>query len=416
MCEIQFVASTKFDEENIDDFTFLLENGSRWNGDATGVFGKAFVWKIADAYVDLKQKATDELSDLIANKSTNWLVGHNRLATTGSETISKNNHPFRNDDCIVVHNGVLSNHSQLKTRYELMYAEQTDSAIVPHMISYFLKDGKDEVEAIKSTAEEIRGSYSIFVYYRSSGNLYYFKNSSTNFEFMRTESFDGNVSIYGSTNANALELVGCELANGSFTVDTMKSRVGMSPKAGVISTVDTTKDRMAITKACSFTPQSNVYTTYRGGYGGGTGWDSKSYDSYYSPSSANADDCTSLICSERTQDWLDDENMDIMEAFEECCKEIEGIATYDDWTDGVARTLMKDTDICFHDNADQIVLRNLDTTLGYYLVNYLDAKEWMDSDTTMNAKNYTVSYESVIDFVIESRDGKAVMEQEGMIK
>jgi len=71
MCEIQFVASTKFDEENIDDFTFLLENGSRWNGDATGVFGKGFVWKIADAYVDMKKKPSKELTKLIEKKSTN---------------------------------------------------------------------------------------------------------------------------------------------------------------------------------------------------------------------------------------------------------------------------------------------------------------------------------------------------------
>ena len=400
MCEIQFVASTKFDEENIDDFTFLLENGSRWNGDATGVFGKGFVWKIADAYVDMKKKPSTELTKLIEKKSTNWLVGHNRLATTGSETISKNNHPFRNDDCIVVHNGILSNHSVLKNRYDLKYPEQTDSAIVPHLISHFLQDGNDEVEAIKSTAEEIRGSYSIFVYYRKSGNLYYFKNSSTNFEFMRTESYDGNVSIYGSTNGSALSLVGCELANGSFTVDTMKSRVDMTPKSGVVYVVDTNKERMSIMKACSFKPQSNI-TTYSGwnrsDYGTGS-----AYETYYG-STPDANDQTALIEGDGYVDgWLDKHNMDIMEAFEKCCDEIEKISSYDDWEVGVSNTLMKDSDICYYDSAYQVVLRNLDTTLGYYLVSYLDAKEWMDSDTSLNTKNYTIDYNDVVEFLIES--------------
>ena len=401
MCEIQFVASTKFDEENIDDFTFLLENGSRWNGDATGVFGKGFVWKIADAYVDMKKKPSKELTKLIEKKSTNWLIGHNRLATTGSETISKNNHPFRNDECIVVHNGILSNHSALKNRYDLKYPEQTDSAIVPHLITHFLQDGDNEVEAIKSTAEEIRGSYSIFVYYRKTGNLYYFKNSSTNFEFMRTESYDGSVSIYGSTNANALALVGCELANGSFTIDTMKSRVEMTPKSGVVYAVDTNTERMSIMKACSFKPQANLptYTNYRGSW---SGTDVSAYDTYYG-TTANADEQTSLIESDGYIDeWLDKHNMDIMEAFEECCNEIEKISAYDDWESGVAKTLYQDTDICFYDSAYQVVLRNLDTTLGYYLVNYLDAKEWMDSDTNMSAKNYTVNYNDVVEFLIES--------------
>ena len=118
---------------------------------------------------------------------------------------------------------------------------------------------------------------------------------------MRTETFDGNISIYGSTNSNSLELVGCELANGSFTVDTLKNRVAMTPKAGVVYAVDTNKDRMAIMKAGSFTPQATLSSyNYRTGYG----WDTNAYDTYYG-TTANADDSSSVLgSSERVEEWL----------------------------------------------------------------------------------------------------------------
>ena len=207
MCQIQFVMSNELANDCIANFSNLLKEGSEYNGDATGVFGDNFTWKIGKAYEDFKKGKVKDLRSYMDKYATNWLVGHNRLATKGSEKDNANNHPFENNTCVIVHNGVLTNDDALAREYNLVYQEQTDSAVIPALIESFMdkpsvkyltdndtilsdKNGVAienpyiEETAIKRTVELLEGSYSVFVYMKESKRLFYFKNNSTSFYFM----------------------------------------------------------------------------------------------------------------------------------------------------------------------------------------------------------------------------------------
>ena len=177
MCEIQFVIGENLTKYTIDDFLHLVEAGSYGNRDATGIFGEnGVLLKWSKAFYELPFEKTQQVWKRLANADSRWLVGHNRLATQGNEMLKKNNHPFTNDVCSVVHNGIITNDDIVKQRLNLKYPEHTDSAIIPHLISHYFVDDVDEVEAIKLAMEDLTGSYSIFVSMHASQNLYYLRN------------------------------------------------------------------------------------------------------------------------------------------------------------------------------------------------------------------------------------------------
>ena len=248
MCQIQFVMSNELANDCIANFTHLLKEGSQFNDDATGVFGDGFTWKVGKAYEDFKKGKVKDLKGYMDRYATNWLVGHNRLATGGAKPeFNMNNHPFENASCVIVHNGILSNDSSLAKQYNLEYDSQTDSAVVPALIEMFMSkpdvrcltdDGKIitdkdgvaidnpylEETAIKRTAELLEGSYSIFVYMKESKRLFYFKNSSTSFYFLRLKDENDILSYYGSTDKDQLWDIGYIKSDGFIRTDVYKER------------------------------------------------------------------------------------------------------------------------------------------------------------------------------------------------
>ena len=107
--------------------------------------------------------------------TSKFLIGHNRLATTGSEKENKNNHPFETSNLMLVHNGVISNHDSLKGNFALDYPEETDSAIIIHLMEAYLEQDYSIEDAIKETAESLQGSYSVMVYHKPDDRIFYFK-------------------------------------------------------------------------------------------------------------------------------------------------------------------------------------------------------------------------------------------------
>jgi len=92
-------------------------------------------------------------------------IGHTRWATHGrpSET---NAHPHRSGDIVVVHNGIIENHSELrkfliKKGHE--FSSETDTEVVCHLIRYHTDRGALMIEAIKLALGQIRGSYALVI-------------------------------------------------------------------------------------------------------------------------------------------------------------------------------------------------------------------------------------------------------------
>lgn len=92
-------------------------------------------------------------------------IGHTRWATHGAPTTA-NAHPHRNTDgtIFVVHNGIIENYESLKTQLEsdgYVFASQTDTEVIPHLIDHYYKRSKDLTKAFEQTLAELTGAYAI---------------------------------------------------------------------------------------------------------------------------------------------------------------------------------------------------------------------------------------------------------------
>ena len=90
-------------------------------------------------------------------------LGHTRWATHGAPS-TQNAHPQSAGGVVVVHNGIIENYRELKS---LLIAEghefssDTDTEVIPQMISHHLKKGRSAIDAIKETAAVLRGTYAL---------------------------------------------------------------------------------------------------------------------------------------------------------------------------------------------------------------------------------------------------------------
>ena len=412
MCEIQFVMSNTLGNDNVNNFIEMLRKGSKSNDDATGIFSETYQWKIGYAYDDLKNKKDDSIKHVLSALPSNWLVGHNRLATQGSETNNENNHPFSNNTCTIVHNGIISNDDELKKQYGFDYKAETDSAIVPALIDHYIRDGKDEIDAIKEGVEELRGSYSIFIYIHNTQNLYYLKNSSTSFYMMKATDTNDNTSIYGSTSKSSLEDMSYIKSDGLFGADLFKARHITSPDSGVIYNIVYKGDTLDVEKAGEFTPRSYSYTnnsvTYYGNsryaYGGGHYYDWDSLDDATSVSK-NQEKKIERADSKASMNALIEElDANVDDMFQGIVEDIENFYVYDEDVifEGSFTKDILDSISVYSEKNQHVVLRDVSTLYGSYLEMYLGATAWISTDNVGkgdDVSNYTVKYQSLVDYI-----------------
>jgi len=93
-------------------------------------------------------------------------IGHTRWATHGGVTES-NAHPhISRGDIAVVHNGIIENHDEQRTRLKLLgyvFESQTDTEVIAHLIHYYTEQGKDLLAAVQSAVAELTGAFAISV-------------------------------------------------------------------------------------------------------------------------------------------------------------------------------------------------------------------------------------------------------------
>lgn len=103
--------------------------------------------------------------DLLAMAGTH-AVGHTRMATESAVTTS-GAHPFSTgaDQCLV-HNGSLSNHSQLRRRLEregLRFATDNDSEVAAGYLTWRLREGASLEQALESALADLDGFFTFVV-------------------------------------------------------------------------------------------------------------------------------------------------------------------------------------------------------------------------------------------------------------
>lgn len=204
MCEIQFIKplKEKIKTQDIDEFITMLQVGSFSNPHAFGLTNGEIIFK-RKGLVNLKGFNLNVL------RNSTFLLGHNRYKTTGNAENNFNNHPFKLKNFVLVHNGIISNDTDLREKFKIESKEKTDSYVILWLIDYYYKKStkkthfKRVIEGIKKTASKLEGSFSVFLYDKSEKNLFYFKNSDTNFIFLEHKDKEKHVLI-GTTDQDKL--------------------------------------------------------------------------------------------------------------------------------------------------------------------------------------------------------------------
>lgn len=92
-------------------------------------------------------------------------IAHTRWATHG-EPSEANAHPHQSGPIILVHNGIIENHDQLRkqlSRLDYRFHSETDTEVVAHLIHHELSNGGTLRTAVARAAAQLRGAYGMVV-------------------------------------------------------------------------------------------------------------------------------------------------------------------------------------------------------------------------------------------------------------
>ena len=89
-------------------------------------------------------------------------IGHTRMVTNGTQVLEENNQPIVSARLIGVHNGIITNDSELCDKYLRSNRQSaTDSSVLFHLIDNFYSDTADLPKALSLTYSKISGAASI---------------------------------------------------------------------------------------------------------------------------------------------------------------------------------------------------------------------------------------------------------------
>ncbi len=125
--------------------------------------GKLWVRKDAGKLEEIERKLG--LSSLPGRTG----IGHVRWATHGSPS-RRNAHPHLDDsgEVAVVHNGIIENYLELRRVLERKghrFVSETDTEVIPHLISHFLRRGEGLERSVERAVGELKGSLAVAVLY-----------------------------------------------------------------------------------------------------------------------------------------------------------------------------------------------------------------------------------------------------------
>lgn len=101
-------------------------------------------------------------------------IGHIRWATHGAPTVV-NAHPHTCNcgNLVVVHNGIIENYKELKTKLEAkgcVFKSQTDTETVAHLVAQKYAEFKDLTQAVQAATKEIQGAYALCIMHNDEPN------------------------------------------------------------------------------------------------------------------------------------------------------------------------------------------------------------------------------------------------------
>ncbi|MFZ4126169.1 MAG: glutamine--fructose-6-phosphate transaminase (isomerizing), partial [Rickettsiales bacterium] len=117
------------------------------------------------------------LAELLAKQPLDGVtgIGHTRWATHGAPN-ETNAHPHATAEVAVVHNGIIENFHELKAELEAHghhFTSQTDTEVVPQLISYYLHQGKSPKESVAACLKRLHGAFALGIIFASEPHTLY---------------------------------------------------------------------------------------------------------------------------------------------------------------------------------------------------------------------------------------------------
>lgn len=155
-----------------------------------------------DTYIRKREGIVDLTGDYAFCRDYDQFLGHTQSPTGSQRDFSPvTTHPFNSIHYIVAHNGVLENTRDIITKYIGDHNNPVDSSTIPILISYMIEFNDDvydidedemltpEVLAIQEACEQIKGTFSCWIYSKLTGASYLVRSGSTLFANIETGDF-----------------------------------------------------------------------------------------------------------------------------------------------------------------------------------------------------------------------------------
>jgi len=100
-------------------------------------------------------------------------IGHTRWATHGGPT-ERNAHPHATKRVAVVHNGIIENYQTLVAELQAkghVFTTDTDTEVVAHLVTDFLDQGLDPVEASRNAFRRLEGAFALALLFAGESDL-----------------------------------------------------------------------------------------------------------------------------------------------------------------------------------------------------------------------------------------------------
>ncbi|MEL7547013.1 MAG: glutamine--fructose-6-phosphate transaminase (isomerizing) [Pseudomonadota bacterium] len=126
----------------------------------------------------LRRRAAGKLSNLRAAIAEDPIsgssgIGHTRWATHGPPTLT-NAHPHQSGPVALVHNGIIENFRELRTRLESAghaFETETDTETIAHLIASHLAKGASPQDAVQESLSELRGAFALAIVFEDEPDL-----------------------------------------------------------------------------------------------------------------------------------------------------------------------------------------------------------------------------------------------------
>lgn len=161
MCNINLVLTKNEPNKK----TNLYMEVASWNSWKSNPHGEGYI-SITNNAMDFTDKRSLGKLSYIDNEPSNVLISHQRYTTSGLGL--NNTHPHASKDFILMHNGVFSGVGD---------DDKSDTGVYLDELQSNMDKTKDVLKAIRLTNKSFGGSYSIVLYEKGTGVLYYYKNA-----------------------------------------------------------------------------------------------------------------------------------------------------------------------------------------------------------------------------------------------